>query len=243
MRVSDIDVFTFRSAEQLRWQGVEDLWSTLVLRSARCACVESWTRCSSPTAHTRDPPLSMLSKMFYDAFSSTIFHACRDLFSACEGRGSHVHKCFAGRFLLVKCRRVGALFVRMRDPEIRACRVVSLGSFQRSRCVTRLLSDPRHVAGSLEAKETMPDDGKERLRKSLQSCLRQMLLRLLNKLDTSEVGTSKLLTVSRTHLHTLVPSSDVKGPVCADQWGTLARRLGAGERWVHAGRFHASGLL
>ena len=33
---------------------------------------------------------------------------------------------------------------------------------------------------------------------------------LFNKLDTSEVGTSKLLIVSRTHLHTLVPSSNVK---------------------------------
>ena len=159
---SDIEVFTLRSAEQLRWQGVEDLWSTLVLRSARCACVESWTRCRSPTAHTRDPPLSLLSNMLHVAFSWTIFHACRDLFSA-------------------------------------------------SRCVTRLLSDPRHVAGSFEAKETMPKETKERLRKSLQSCLRQMLLRLFNKLNTSKVSTSKLLTVSRTHLHTLVPSSDVKG--------------------------------
>ena len=89
VRVSDIDFFTLCSAEHLRWQGVEDLWSTLVLRSARCACVESWTRCRSPTAHTCDLLLS-LCQMLHDAFSWTIFHACRDLFSAWERRGSHV---------------------------------------------------------------------------------------------------------------------------------------------------------
>ena len=51
-----------------------------------------------------------------------------------------------------------ALFARTYDPEIRACRVKSLRSFNRSRCVTRLLSDPRHVACSLDAHGTMPDD-------------------------------------------------------------------------------------
>ena len=45
-----------------------------------------------------------------------------------------------------------------------------------------------------------------------------MLFRLFNRLDTSEVGTSKLLTVPLTHLHTLVPSSTVQGLALAEQW-------------------------
>ena len=75
----------------------------------------------------------------------------------------------------------------------------------------------------------MPDDAKERLRKSLQSCLRQTLLRLVTVLDTSEVGTSRLLTVPLTHLHTLVPGSSVQGLACGEQWAALAKSVRARE--------------
>ena len=123
------------------------------------------------------------------------------------------------------------LVVRARDPEIRTRRVESFRSFQRSRCVTRLLSDPRHVAASLEAQETMPDDAKERLRKSLQSSLRQTLLRLVTVLDISEVGTSKLLSVPVRHLHTLVPRLECRRRLtCAEQWASLAEALGGRKR-------------
>ena len=79
------------------------------------------------------------------------------------------------------------MFVQTSDPKMRACRVVSL----RSSCVTRLLSDPRHLAGSLEAKVTMPYDDKERLQKLLQSFQHQNCSALFTNWDTSEVGTSK----------------------------------------------------
>jgi len=88
----------------------------------------------------------------------------------------------------------------------------------------RLMSNPRHVA-SIETHGTMPEDAKERLRKSLQSCLRQTFLRLVTVLDTSEVGTSRLLTVPLTHLHTLVPGSSVQGLACGEQWAALAKSV------------------
>ena len=75
----------------------------------------------------------------------------------------------------------------------------------------------------------MPDDAKERLRKSLQSCLRQTLLRLVTVLDTSEVGTSRLLTVPLNHLHTLVLVSSVQGLACGEQWAALAKSVRARE--------------
>ena len=75
------------------------------------------------------------------------------------------------------------MVVQARDSEICACRVESLWSFHSSCCVTRLLSDPRHVACSREAQGTLSEDAKERLRKSPQSCLRLTLLRLLTMLD------------------------------------------------------------
>ena len=71
----------------------------------------------------------------------------------------------------------------------------------------------------------MSDDGKELLRTSLQACLRQMYM--------SEVCTSRLLTVPRTHLHTLVPTADVKGLACADQQATLVRCLGVRQIKAH----------
>ena len=61
----------------------------------------------------------------------------------------------------------------------------------------------------------MPDDAKERLRKSLQSCLRQTLLRLFFWLDTSEVGISRFLGVPLTPVHT--PGLSVEGVACAEQ--------------------------
>ena len=119
------------------------------------------------------------------------------------------------------------MVVRTRHPEIRTRRVEPLRFFQRSLCVTRLLSNPRHVAASPEAQGTLPDDAKERLRKSLQPCLRQTLLRLVTVLDISEVGITRLLTVPLTHLHTLVPSSTDQGLACAEQWAALAKSAGA----------------
>ena len=92
--------------------------------------------------------------------------------------------------------------------------------------VTRLLSNPRREADPLEAQEILPDDAKERLRKSLQSCLRQTLLLLLSGLNMSEVGTSKLLSVPVRHLHTLLSGSKVQGLACAEQWAALKRRVG-----------------
>ena len=73
----------------------------------------------------------------------------------------------------------------------------------------------------------MPDDAEERLRRSLQSCLRQTLLRLLSWLDVSEGGTTKLLAVPLDHLHTLVPGSRIeKVLACAEQWVLLAEAVG-----------------
>jgi len=91
--------------------------------------------------------------------------------------------------------------------------------------VTRLLSNPRRKPETLEANWTMPDDAKKRLRKSLQSRLRQTLLRLVTVLDTSEVGTSRLLAVPLSHFHTLVPGSKVEALACAEQWTTLLEAL------------------
>ena len=135
------------------------------------------------------------------------------------------------------------MVVQARDPEIRACRVESFRSFHSSRCVTRLLSNPRREADPLEALGTMPDDAQERLRKSLQSCLRQTLLHLVTVLDTSEVGTSKLLSVPIRQLRTLVPSSNVEGAACAEQWSLLAEALGEGQRASRRRNSVVSGVL
>jgi len=105
----------------------------------------------------------------------------------------------------------------------------------RGRSVTRLLSKPRREADALEAKGIMPDDAKERLRKSLQSCLRQTLLRLLSGLDMSEVGTTKLLAVPLGQLRTLVPVSRIEGLACTAQWTALLELL-CGRRWTRGGR-------
>ena len=60
----------------------------------------------------------------------------------------------------------------------------------------RFLLNPRRDADAHEAQESVPDDAKERLQKSLQSCLRQMLLRLLiGWMNMSEAGTTILLSV------------------------------------------------
>ena len=96
--------------------------------------------------------------------------------------------------------------------------------------VMRLLSNARRQADPVVAQGALPDDAKERLRKSLQSCLRQTLLRLVSVLDLSEVGTSQLLAVPLAHLHTLVPGADVEGLACAEQWAMLAKRVGARTR-------------
>ena len=102
--------------------------------------------------------------------------------------------------------------------------------------VMRLLSHPRQQAHSCDVPGVMPDDAQERLRKSLQSCLRQTLLRLVSALDVSEAGTSKLLSVPLGHLHNLVAASSVEGVAWAEQWRALARCVGA--RKVTQGRWH-----
>ena len=76
----------------------------------------------------------------------------------------------------------------------------------------------------------MPDDAKERLRKSLQSCLRRTFLRLLNALDVSDGGTSKLLWVPQRHLNTFVPVSTVEGVACANEWTALLQPSGRQKR-------------
>ena len=80
-----------------------------------------------------------------------------------------------------------------------------------------LLSNPRQVADLLKGQEAMPQNAKERLRTSLPSRLRQTLLRLVNTLDVSEVGTFKILSVPQGHIHTLVPGSNLEGRACAEQ--------------------------
>ena len=109
--------------------------------------------------------------------------------------------------------------------------------------VTRLLSVPRHVADAPKEQWTMPDDAQERLWKSLQSCLRQTLLRLLTVLDTSELGTSKLLTVPMDHLHAVVPGSNVDGLACAEQWVSLAEASSGRRRTSHKRKSVVSGVL
>ena len=89
----------------------------------------------------------------------------------------------------------------------------------------------------------MPDDAKGRLRKSLQSCLRQTLLRLVTVLDTSEVGTSRLLAVPLGHLHTFVPGSNVEGLACAEQWTMLAEALGRRKMTQPRRKVVVSGIL
>ena len=127
-------------------------------------------------------------------------------------------------------KEYSAYVVRKRDPEIRACRVESSQVLPEITVSLGSMSNPRRKADAFDAEGTMPDDAKERLRKSLQSCLRQTLLRLVTVLDTSEVGTSRLLAVPLGHLHTFVPGTNVEGLACADQWAALSRRVGARTR-------------
>ena len=89
----------------------------------------------------------------------------------------------------------------------------------------------------------MQDDAKERLRKSLQSCLRQTLLRLVTVLDTSEAGTSRLLAVPLGHLRSLVPGSNVEGLACSEQWTALATRVGTQKGTAHRRDVIVSGTL
>ena len=135
------------------------------------------------------------------------------------------------------------MVVRTRDSEIRACRVESFRSFHRSRCVTRLLSDPRHVTASLEAQGTMPHDAQERLRKSLQSSLRRTLLRLVSVLDVEEIDTAKLLSVPLCCLQSLVPGLRLEELACAEQWAALARCVAAREVSAHRHDLVVSGVL
>ena len=88
------------------------------------------------------------------------------------------------------------------------------------------MSGPRRKADALEALGTMPDDAKERLRKSQQSSLRHSLPRLLTGLDRSEVGTTQLLAVPLVQLRNLVPVSRTEGLACAGQWTALLEALG-----------------
>ena len=151
----------FAQRVQLHWQqSVEDLWNIFVLQSVRCACVESWIRYRSLFAHTRFYYCCCVKCSFTSSvgLSSMRIPTCFSL----EGKGITCPKCFVGRLCLLSTGL--PLFAQTSDPKIRACRVISLVSFQRSSCVTRL-SDPRHVAGSLEANVSMPDVDTERLQK------------------------------------------------------------------------------
>jgi len=89
----------------------------------------------------------------------------------------------------------------------------------------------------------MPEDAKGRLRTSLQSCLRQTLLRLGTRLDTSEVGTSRLLAVPLGHLHALLPVSNEKVLACAEQWSMLAEALGRRKMTQPRRKVVVSGIL
>ena len=106
--------------------------------------VPAWSR-----GHTCDP-LLLLCQMYMTSSVELSSRRVATYFPR-EMRRGHMSTNVRWRSLLIRCRRVG-LFRSNNDPKICACRLVSLVSFQRSGCVTRLLSDPRHVAGSLEAK-------------------------------------------------------------------------------------------
>ena len=99
------------------------------------------------------------------------------------------------------------------------------------------------MADAPVAQGTLAKDARERLRKSLQSCLRQTLLHLVTVLDTSELGTLRLLAVPLSHLRPLVPGSNVEGLACAEQWTALARSVGTRKGTAHRHDLIVSGTL
>ena len=107
--------------------------------------------------------------------------------------------------------------VRTRDPEIRALRIESLSPYT-GHAVSQD-SCPNHGTWLIRSRRRGKclHDAKERLRKSLQSCLRQRLLHLVILLDTSEVG----------HLETLGGATDSSSHPCARLESRRARLCGA----------------
>ena len=63
----------------------------------------------------------------------------------------------------------------------------------------RILDVSRQQTQALEVREAMPGDVQKRWRKSMQSRLRQTLIRRFDVLDRRDVATSRLLSVPLVH--------------------------------------------
>ena len=89
----------------------------------------------------------------------------------------------------------------------------------------------------------MPDDAQERLQKSLQSRLRQTLIRCFNALDRRDVGTSRLLSVPLIQLRSIMEAASVVGVACSQQWTTLAHVLARCKTTTGSRNIVVSGVL
>ena len=221
VRVSDVEIFTLRSACSC----IGKVWKTFgTLSCCNLYVVPAWSRGydTDHCLHTQEFYYCCCVRLHLDylqCVSRLVFHL--------KENGSHVHKCFVGRLCFLSTGF--PLFAQTSDPKIRACRVISLVSFQRSSCVTRLLSDPRHVAGSLDAKVSMPDVDTERLQKFFDHFNTKIAPPFLQTGYERGWHLEALDNVMDSPSHPCAVLRCQK-LACAVQRATLARRLGAGER-------------
>ena len=139
---------------------------------------------------------------------------------------------FLGRSLLVRCRRVG-LVRSNEDPKIRACEMYPLSL---SKGHARFCQNRGTWLFRLRQRKPCPMITKSDFGNPAVMSTTDVLC-LFDRLNTSEVGTSMLLTVSRTYVHTLCRTPMSKGLlawISGHLWQSVL---------VQEKGFYASGLL